>query len=136
MALSADRLVDRRGAEPTRNSFAGAVAAGVKVYRGAMLAWNSSGNLILPPASGGLVIAGLADRALDNSASGSVSTTKVTPLKGTYALTVTGATVANLGAAVYASDDGTLTLTAGTLLQAGVLVGIEGGQTFVNIINS
>ena len=135
MALSADRTVDRRGSEPSRNEFAYPVAAGVKVYSGAMLAINSSGALIIPPASGGIAVLGLADRALDNSASGSVSTTLVTPMKGTFALVVT-ATAADIGKTVYASDDGALTLTAGTLTAAGTLVGIEGGRTFVNIINS
>lgn len=136
MALSAERSVDRRGAEPARNSFAYAVAAGVKVYKGAMVAINSAGAVILPPASGGIAILGIADRTVDNSAGGSVSTVLVTPMKGTYALVVGSATAANIGASVYASDDGTLTLTAGTLTLAGVLTGIEGGRTFVNIVNS
>lgn len=135
-ALIADRVVDRRGQEPMRNSFAYPVAAGVKVFRGAMLAINAAGALIIPPATAGVAIIGIADRALDNSASASVSATLVTPMKGTYALVVPAATAANIGASVYASDDGTLTLTAGTLTLAGTLAGIEAGRTFVNIVNS
>jgi hypothetical protein len=136
MALSAERVLARRGNEPTRNEFAYPVHAGVKIYRGAMVAINSSGEIIIPPASGGIAVLGIADRTVDNSAGSGPSTVLVTPQKGTFPLTVGSATAANISAPVYASDDGTLTLTAGTLTQAGVLVGIEGGQTFVSILNS
>ena len=135
-ALSAERTLDRRGAEPSRNAFSYPVAAGVKIYRGAMVAINSSGALIIPPTSGGIAVLGIADRTVDNSASGTVSTTLITPMKGTYGLVVGSATAANIGANVYASNDNDLTLTAGTLTLAGVLVGIEGGRTFVSIVNS
>jgi uncharacterized membrane protein (DUF2068 family) len=135
MALTADAAYQRRGL-PGRNEFGYPVAAGEKVFRGSIIAVNAAGAVVRVQTAGAVQIIGLADHFLDNSGSASVSTDRVVGLKGTYALTVPSATAANINATVYASDDNTLTLTQGTLLAAGVLVGIEGGQTFVQMIGS
>ena len=51
-------------------------------------------------------------------------------------LTVPGATAANINAAVYASDDNTFTLTAGSNLQIGTIVGFDGAQTIVKLLGT
>ena len=136
-ALSADANYSRRGA-PGKNEFGYPVAAGEKVWRNSLIAVNAAGAIVRVQTAGAAAIIGLADRALDNSASAAVSSVAVVGLKGTYAIPVTSATAANIGATVYATDDATLGLvnTGGTLLAAGTLVGIEGGQTYVNMIGS
>jgi hypothetical protein len=135
MALTADANCSRRG-QPGRNEFGYPVAAGEKVFRNSIVAVNAAGDIVRVQTAGAAQIVGLADHFLDNSGSASVSTSQVVGLKGTFALTVPSATAANINATVYASDDSTLTLTAGTLLAAGTLVGIENGQTYVQMIGS
>jgi len=51
---------------------------------------------------------------------------------------VTGATYSTINEPVYATDDNTLTLTAGSNLQVGTLVGIDPvtGLTYVNLLGS
>lgn len=136
MALTAGKTYARRGMEPSGGSFAYPVAAGVKVWRGAFVAVNSSGALVLIGAGGAVQFVGIADRDLDNSAGAGVSEQRVTALKGIYAITVPSATHSNINATVYATDDNTPTLTASTNLPIGTLVGIEGGQTYVRLLGS
>ena len=126
MALTNDALVDRRGPLNTRNQFGYPVAAGEKIYRGGLIALNSSGYLVRIQTSGALIFAGLADRTLDNSASGSPSSDQVQALKGTWKLAVSGASYANIGAQVFASDDSTLGL-AGALAGVFALGGSDTG---------
>lgn len=134
-ALTADANYSRRG-PPAAGEFGYPLAPGEKVFRGSLVGVNSSGQMIRLQTSTPVAFVGVADRFLDNTAgAAALSVPPVTALKGTWSLTVPAATVSNLHAAVYATDDGTLTLTAGSNLQVGTLVGIEGGQTYVKIID-
>ena len=135
-ALTKGANYPRRGAPHSAREFGYAVAAGEKVFRGSHIAINAAGNLVRVQTSGAAVYLGLADRDLDKSASSAVSADKVVALKGCYGIAVPSASFANIGATVYAADDGTLTLTAGSLLAAGTIAGIEAGLTFVNIAGS
>lgn len=143
MALTGDLVLTRRGGAVNRNEFGYPVAAGEVVYRGGLVGLNAAGNIqrIQTTANGGVVVLlGLSDRTLDNTQSAIPSATLVVPSKGSWGLSVPNATPSNIGAAVYAVDDGTVTLTqnaaAPFLLQAGVLSGIEAGATFVTISGS
>lgn len=133
-ALAVDAVYDRRGGAVTRNEFAYPLAAGEKCFRGSFLALNSAGNLVRVQTAGAAVFQGIANRTLDNSAAAVVSVDKVTPMKGTFAIPISGATAANIGATVYATDDGTPTLTnSGSLLTVGTLAGIDAGKTYIAI---
>jgi hypothetical protein len=136
-ALTKDVLVNRRGNARTHNEFAYPVKAGEIVYRGSLVALTGAGAIVRVQTAGAAVFLGVSDRFLDNTASAAVSVDKVTPQKGTMALTVPSATAANVGAAIYATDDGTVTLTnSGSLLTVGTLAGIDAGQTYVAIAGS
>lgn len=136
-ALTKGQNYPRRGAPHSAREFGYPVAAGEKVFRGSFIALNSSGNIVRVQTSGAAVFIGIADRDLDNSASAAVSTDKVVGLKGVYGIAVPAASFSNIGATVYASDDGTLTLTqSGSLLTAGTISGIEAGLTYVTLAGS
>jgi hypothetical protein len=136
MALTADVLYNRRG-QPGRNEFGYPLAPGEIVYRGSLVAVNASGQLQRIQTSGSVAFVGMADRQLSNVGNASaLSTPPVTALKGTWGIAVPSATAANINATVYATDDNTLTLTAGSNLAVGSLVGIENGLTYVQFTGS
>jgi hypothetical protein len=125
----------RRGSRPSAGEFGGPVAAGEIIWSGGLLAYNASGGLQRIQTAGSVSFAGLASKNYNNSASASAASVGMEAMKGTFALTVPAATCANVNAAVYATDDNTLTLTnTGSLLQVGTLAGIENGQTYVKLL--
>ena len=138
MALTAGFPPKRRGQVPPAGEFAYPVRASTKIFEGGMVGIDSSRNLVPINTAAALAVAfvGMAARTYDNSANGSASTDKVSALKGTYLITVPGAAAANVNAAVYATDDNTYTLTAGSNLQIGTLAGFDGAQTFVKLLGS
>jgi hypothetical protein len=136
MALSAGVALARRGPPNQGTEFGYPVAPGEQIWRGGVVGVNASGQLQRIQTSGTVAGFGVASKDYSNVGNASASTVSVVAMKGCWALTVPSATTANIGAAVYASDDNTLTLTAGSLHQVGILAGIEGGQTYVQMIGS
>ncbi len=113
------------------------VAAGVHVYAGALLMFNSALAVQRIQDASGVAFAGMADREVDNTGNSGVSNRFVVPLRGiVVSLPVSGAGAANIGASVYASDDATATLSSasGANPLIGTLAGIEGGATWVRLI--
>jgi len=108
-ALTQDFIPNRRGAPPQAGIFGYPIAPGEKVYRGSAMAVNASGQAQRIQTAGSLAFIGLAERAYDNTASAAAGPA-IEGMKGTYALTVSGASFANINQNVYASDDGTYTL--------------------------
>jgi hypothetical protein len=137
-ALAANVKLQVRGGP----NFGYGVAAGLHVFAGAFLALNAAGVLVRPQDAGAVVFAGVADRELDNSLG--VTATAPGMAGGGFVVAqrfivikaaVPAATYANIGAPVYAVDDGTLTLTqSGALLQVGTLEGFDNG-TWIRIAN-
>jgi hypothetical protein len=112
------------------------VGAGKLIYRGSLVAITAAG--VLQPAgqAGGVAIAGLAERKVDNTAG--LAATTGEPLRcrrGPWAFPQNDFTFADIGNLAYAVDDSTLSRdsSSGTRLKAGTLVGIEGGRAFVEI---
>jgi hypothetical protein len=138
MALSAGFAARRHGQSPSVVGFAYNVRNGTKIWRGGMLGVDASRNLVPINTVAALAVAfvGMADRDYDNSANASASTDKVLALKGTFVLTVPGATPASINAAVYATDDNTFTLAASTNLQIGTITGFDGAQTVVKLLGT
>lgn len=134
MALTAGVALPRRGTPSSHGDFAYPVAIGEQIWRGSLVAVTSAGNLQRIQTSGSVAFVGIADKDYSNVGAATVSPVKVVARKGCWALTVTGATAANINAPVYATDDNTLTLTAGSNLLVGNLTGIENGQTYVTLI--
>jgi hypothetical protein len=132
MALTQNIAVSRRG--PARgDAFGYPIAPGETIYTGGITCVNAAGQAVRPPTSGAVAFAGIATNGWNNSAS-SAAGPVIVAAGGTWALNVPGATVSNLWAKVYATDDGTLTLTAPTSGfegAIGYLAGIDNGQTYV-----
>lgn len=137
MALTQDTTHIRRGAAANRNEFGYPVAPGEQVYRGSLIALNAAGQAQRIQTAGSVVFLGLCNQDVNNVGQSAPGAT-VIGQKGGWKLTVPSATFSNIGATVYAVDDGTLSLTntGGTLLVAGTLAGIEGGNTYVNLAGS
>lgn len=126
--LTANRnLQERMG-----RRFGYGVKAGVHIYRDAILAVTATLLLVKPGDVGAVAVVGLAPTEADNT-NGADSALTLEPRRGIFPLTVPTATGAHIGATVYCTDDNTLTLTASTNLAVGKLVGIENGQTWVEV---
>ncbi|MDA8049970.1 MAG: hypothetical protein M0002_08190 [Rhodospirillales bacterium] len=138
MALTAGFNIARRG-PGGRNDFGYPVAPGEQIWRGGIVCVNASGQLQRIQTSGSVAAAGVAAQDFSNVGNAAASVTQVVGMRGTYALTVPAATASNIGANVYATDDATLTLTVpatGFTGAIGTLVGIDGGQTYVQMVGS
>lgn len=128
----ANLTANRNLPERMSKRFGYGVKAGVHIFRDAIVAVTAAGLALKPGDAGAVAIVGLADTEADNTA-GADGALRVIPRRGIFPLTVPAADHASIGAPVYCTDDNTLTLTASTNLKVGTLVGIEGGQTYVEI---
>jgi hypothetical protein len=134
MALVQNITLARRG-PPRGSAFGYPVAPGEKIYTGGVCCINSSGQLVRPQTAGAVTCVGIAQSGYDNTASASPGPVIVTAFD-TFALTVPSATPSNINAKVYATDDGTLTLTlpgSGFTGMVGYLAGIDNAQTYVDV---
>ena len=134
MALTSNIAPARRG--PARgDAFGYPIAPGETIFTGGLIGVNSSGQAVRLQTSGIVAFAGIASNGYNN-AGASAAGPNIVASAGTYALTVPGATPANINAPVYATDDATLTLAApgsGFAGKVGYLAGIDNGQTYVSI---
>jgi hypothetical protein len=134
MALAKNIAVSRRG--PRRgDSFVYPAAPNEVIYTGGLFGVNAAGQAVRIQTSGIVAFVGIADNGVNNVGNAAAGP-NVVGLNDTYALTVPGATFANINQPVYATDDNTLTLTApstGFEGKIGWLVGIENGQTYVEV---
>lgn len=145
MALTAGFNLTRRGAANGRSDFGYPGAPGATIWRGGIMGINASGQLQPIQTAAGTVngiamtacvaFAGIAQQDFNNSGQAGVGPL-IVAMRSNFALTVAGATFANINAPVYAVDDGTPTLTqptTGFTGPIGTLSGIDLGQTFVLI---
>ncbi len=126
MALTANREVDHYIDQELR-SFQ--VVASAHVYKGSIVGITAGG--YARPLTAGDAFVGLAYEESDNSsgANGDVSVRVYT--LGDFAHALAGAAIANLGDAVYASADDTLTLTATANSYVGVIVDVPSSGNIV-----
>lgn len=130
MALAANHDVDRFVDQDLR-SFG--VASGAHVFRGAFVELNGSGFLV--PSSAGGLFAGVAYEEADNTAgqNGDVSVRVFT--QGDFSLALGGVTEADIGRAVYAADDETLTFSSQGATTIGFVQAIESpGRAVVRLM--
>jgi len=114
-----------------------AVAASETIYKGAMVSVNATGYLVSATDAAGETCIGVADEAGDNSA-GSNGDIEIRVRRGCVAGFTTLGTVvdqADMGLAVYVSDDNNLEKIAGVTnnLVAGTLESIDGSTFYVKM---
>ncbi len=136
MALSGPYAPARRGYSTGRR-FGAPIAPGEVIYTGGLTGVNASGQAQRIQTAGTVAFLGIAEKGINNSA-GAAAGDNVVGQLDCYKLPVPGATPANIGAPVYATDDNTLTLAKpGTGFEGviGYLAGIENGATWVELSN-
>ncbi|MCA9252840.1 MAG: hypothetical protein KDA54_17055 [Phycisphaerales bacterium] len=126
MALSANREVNHYVDQELRTV---ALAASTRVYKGALIEWGPTG--YARPVTGAGQFVGLAYEEGDNSGGddGDVSVRVYT--MGDFGLPLAGAVQGSVGAAVYASDDATLTLDSDAATFVGYVQGLESAGNIV-----
>jgi len=119
---------------PQRNgdAYSFGVLGGVKLFGRAVVGITAT-KLAVPAGHVSAVrLMGLAEERVDNT-SGADGDVKVHVKKGTFLIPLS-ATPTNIGAAVYASDDNTFTLTAGALLQIGTVDAVTAEGTWLKTL--
>ena len=125
MALTANREVDRYVDQELR---AVPVKASARIYKGALV--GLTGGYARPLAAGD-AFAGVAYEEADNSSGADGAQAVRVFTRGDFEHALTGAGVANNGAAVYASADDTLTLTSSGNSLVGRQVQVAGSNRIV-----
>lgn len=120
MAASDDIQRKKRSGD----SYGYPVLANIKLYQGAMVGITANKEAVPAGHASAVKLVGFAPQRVDNTG-GATGDRKTNIDKGVYQIALAGATVANIGAAVYASDDNTFTLTQSTYLQAGTIYAID-----------
>lgn len=110
MALSAK--TDRK--EKEGKLLAHPVVASDIIYAGALVKHNAAGFLAPCAAESGAVFAGVAVETVDNSAGSAGDKVCRVDKKGAFIMNGTGFSQADVGSAVYASDDNTVSTTQDT----------------------
>ena len=119
-ALSADlnRIYEMQN---DKNAFP--VAAGKKIYEGSLLSKTTTG--YAQPLVAGEDTAGFALEAADNSQGSDGEKIVNVKAQGKVSVFISGLTIADVGKKVYATDDNTFTLTAGSNSLVGKVVRFE-----------
>jgi hypothetical protein len=137
MALSADRKAPMRGDDAINTREHLPVAAATIIYNGGMVAVNLSGYAVPASADPTLVVIGVAQATVDNSA-GSAGALSVPVRRGVFGMVNGGTTdalsAADVGRPCYASDDQTVNRTrAGARPLAGIVHSIENSVVYVRM---
>lgn len=100
------------------------VLGGQKIFGGAAVGITANKEAVPAGHASAVKLIGFAEERVDNSL-GATGDLSVTVEKDARLISLAGATVANIGATVYASADDTFTLTAGSLLALGTIDAID-----------
>ncbi|RNC91101.1 MAG: hypothetical protein ED558_14190 [Oricola sp.] len=130
MAAVNDQKIGRR--QPG-TGFGFPVLAGQLFYGRTLVAITAAGMAVKPDHADAAVVVGLSEERVDNS-TGADGDITVEVEGGVWNIPVAAATVADIGATVYAVDDNTLQLTnAGGELPAGILKMIDADGHWVDL---
>lgn len=133
MAATRDQRIAQRLPGMAGHSYGYPPKNGVCIFKRAIVAVNASLQAIPAGTTGAVAIVGLASEQVDNS-QGKAADRKVIADKGVFNMPLPAATPANIGAAVYAVDDATLSLDgAGGKLKAGTIDAIDAEGVWVKI---
>ena len=111
------------------------VAADTKIFAGALVGINSSGNALPAGASGVARIVGVAIAQADNTG-GSAGDVKVRVERGAFLFTPDGSApprAQEVGATVYAVDDQTVTRSSSGTIAVGTFLGFEDTLAIVQV---
>lgn len=100
------------------------VLANILIFGGAAVGITASKEAVPAGHVSAVKLIGFAEERIDNTG-GATGDQYVNVEKDVRVIPLAGAAVANIGAAVYASADDTFTLTAGALLQIGIIDAID-----------
>lgn len=132
MAATKDQLLPAR----LGDSYAYGVKGGVRIFAKTLVAVTATGLAIPAGTAGAVAVVGIARHHADNR-DGPDNDGKLPCEHGVYPIPFAGTapTYANIGAAVYAVDDNSVSLdsSSGARLKAGVLDGIEDGTPWVRV---
>ncbi len=104
------------------------------IYRGAICTFNAAGYLAPAGLAVSEVFAGIAIEEVDNSAGSAGDVSCRVKCEGRFLLTGSGFVQGDLGEVVYASDDETITKTAGTNPPIGMIDGyVSATQVWVKL---
>lgn len=108
------------------------VLAGVRIYGGTAV--GVTADLVAVPAGHAACVAliGFADDTVDNRDK-TTGSQQLGISKGTFDIVLPGALAADIGKPVYAVDDNTFTLTAGTSLKIGIVDAIDASGVWLKI---
>lgn len=128
-ALSANREVDRYIDQQYRTFQVGGAET---IYKGGFVSVDSSG--YAAPLAAAELFVGIAVAGIDNSAGSDGDLTVKCFTQGDFEHALSGAAITDIGAAVYATDDGTLTLTPTSNSFVGYLIDlVSSGVIIVRI---
>ena len=128
MALSANLELDKYVDQQLR-SFR---AADEHIYKGALLSFEAGG--YVAPLTAAEVFAGVAYEECDNSAGSDGDLLAKAFVQGDFEFDLAGAAISDIGSAVYASDDATLTLTPDSNTFVGYMVDlVSSGKIILRI---
>ncbi len=131
MALTTDRNSPRT----TGTIISAPVAAGAKIFAGALVAFNASGYLVPASDTAGLRVAGVADEAADNM-DGQNGAASVKVSRGAFKLGNSASKAvaqANVGGVVYVEDDETVAKESTKSVVAGVALELDGDGVWVDV---
>lgn len=126
MALSANREVDHYVDQELRTV---EVAAGEHIYKGALVEWSATG--YARGVTGGGLFAGIAYEEGDNSSGSDGDVSVRVQTVGDFGLSLTSAAQSDMGRAVYASDDATLTFDPSAATFVGYVRGVPAAGQIV-----
>lgn len=128
MAAVSDILRKRR----LLSQFSYPVLAGVKIFAGSLV--GITANLAAVPVGhvSCVAVVGFSEGTVDNRDL-PTGASQIGISKGTFHVELPGATPADIGKAVFATDDSTFTLTAGTALKAGILAAIDADGVWLTV---
>ena len=99
------------------------------IYKGAFISFETTGHVA--PLTAGELFAGIAYEECDNSAGSNGDKSVRCYTQGDFKLSLSGATLADIGKAVYASDDATLTLTSTDNTFIGHVIDVPSSGTII-----
>jgi len=128
-ALSADRNTKQRAAELSEYP----VAASTTVYSGSLVCINTSGYAIPAANTAGYKLVGIAQEQADNSSGSNGDISVKVKRVGAWSLTSSGLAITDEGAAVYVSDDQTVSTTPGHVFAGVILDYVSATEAWVDI---
>ncbi len=120
-ALTQDRNTTRKAG----GQAAYPVAAGVKIYAGAMVCLNASGYAVPAADIVGLKFVGVSRQYVDNTGGANGAQTVLVWKEGVFDFEASGMTAADVGKPVFVSDDQTVALSTTNAVGCGIITEVE-----------